>query len=670
VTDTLTRPQQAEAAATAPRGLPLKAGVAVYAGALPLWGLQAAAGHAPALIALLLAGSIAFLVVRSRTDAGRRPALAAVITATVWAGIFATFGLSWLLTAVWASAIGAFWPAWQRLRYVAAEPDGVDPDAVPGLAALDAALGVVDKWVAHVASRSPLKGTTLKLVKTDGRVHKFHVEFTPGVHTYEQLLGQRNQIISAMNVPRENVIIEEGRTGGYAQFTCITDIGDRPPVMYPGPSFDPTTGLLRVGDYDDDGSPAYFSIAAKNGVFGFLVCGDQGSGKSAAMEQIGLSLLASGYFTGLYVDPQGGMSSPALAEACEWTAKSVAEAVDLIRALPRWRRLRQIIFSRLKRNGYTLSKEHPALVVFIDEFQEIATKLDPADKKLLVEMSKTLRKLGGLLGVGTQNVGLPAFGGDNDLRAQLMSRNVLYFYTSSKQQGHLSGSNEFDPSTLPSGSPGYGYLKEIRVNRKVLTRAAPVRAFHLGDEEDFGGENPGLAWYRHLRQSCTFARLPDAEAGAFGAAFARRAAVRAEADAAAAEFLAACEAVGRGELDPEELAKFDPDAKSQAPKQEAGDDGLPSLRLGGPDPDETEEPVEEFPDAKKTQAILNALRAGAWRTAEIRAHAANYQIEISTSLVEQRLRQFVADGQAVRVDTGHYHVPGLEANCGHPRCRG
>lgn len=667
MTDTLTRPDLATAAPPRGRGLPLKAGIAVYAAAFPLWGLQAAAGHLPALIALALAAGIAALVVRSRTDAGRRRALAAVAAAAVWAGLFSAFGWSWLLTAVWASAIGAFWPAWQRLRVVATEPDGVDPDAVPGLAALDAALQVVDKWVAHVASRAPLKGTALKLVKTDGRVHKFHVEFTPGVHTFEQLLGQRNQIISAMNVPKENVIIEEGRTGGYAQFTCITDTGDRPPVMYPGPSFNPKTGLLCVGAYDDDGSPAYFSIAPKNGTFGFLVCGDQGSGKSAAMEQIGLSLLASGYFTGLYVDPQGGMSSPALAEACEWTAKSVAEAADLVRALPRWRRLRQVIFSRLKRNGYSLSKEHPALVVFMDEFQELANGFTPDDRKILVAMSKTLRKVGGLLGIGTQNVGLPAFAGDNDLRTQLMSRNVLYFYTSSKQQGNLSGSNEFDPSTLPSGSPGYGYLKEIRINRKVITRAAPVRAFHLGDEEDFGGENPGLAWYHHLRQSCTFARLPRAEAGALGPAFARRAEARAEAEADEAAFLAACEAVGRGDMDPEELAKFDPGAKSKPVKETPAGGGLPSLRLGGPD-EEEETPVEEYPE--KTQAVLLALRAGAWRTAEIRQHAAHYQIEISTSLVEQRLRAFVADGTAVRVGTGHYHAVGFEANCGHPQCRG
>jgi hypothetical protein len=669
VTDTQTRPDPHQAAPPRGRSLPLRIGLVVYAAALPLWGISAAAGPGPAWIVILLAAVPAALIVRSRTDAGRRPALAAVAAAAIWLGLFAAFGWSWLLSALWATAVGAFFPAWRRhLQTLAPAVEHTEPTFPPELVT---AAAVIDRWVAHVANDGPLKGTRLELATTDGVVHKFRVRFIPGKHTYAQVASHAPQITSAMDVPEANVIIEKGRTAGYARLTVITDASDRSPVMYPGPSFDPETGLLCIGEYDDDRGKVYLSIVAANGVFGALFCGDQGSGKSACMEQAGLSLLASGYFTGLYVDPQGGMSSPALAEACKWTARNVAEAAELVRALPRWRRLRQIIFGRNKQNGYTLSKEHPALIVFMDEFHELATGFSKADQDTLMDMSKTLRKVGGLLMVGTQNVGLRAFGGNNDLRTQLMSRNVVYFYTSSKQQGNLSGSNEFDPHTLPSGTPGYGYVKEVKVDGKLITRAAPIRAYHLGDKADFGGLNPGVAWLRHLRQTCTFADLPRAEAGAFGAAFAHRDQTRAEADAAAEAFLTACEAVGRGELDPEALTNFDPDAKPKPTKEPAAaGGGLPSLRLGGPEEATAGPGGEEYPDAKKTQAVLNALRAGAWRTAEIIPHAARYNVEVSTSLIEQRLRQFVAEGQAVRVETGHYHAIGYETNCGHPRCRG
>ncbi|MEU5157281.1 hypothetical protein [Glycomyces sp. NPDC021274] len=665
MTDTQTRPNQLQAAAPRRgRGLPLWIGAAVYAAAMPLWGLRAAAGHVPALMFIAAATAIAVLIVRSRTDAGSRPAQAAVYTAGVWVGLFAAFGIAWWLTALWATALGAFWPAWRR--HLAALAAGVDqlptePEFEPELVA---ALAVMDLWVERVANRDPLKGTQLKLLKTDGRVHHFAVGFIPGKHTYSQLVSQREAIASAMDVPEENVTIEKARTAASALFTVITDVADRPPVMYPGPSFDPATGLVTFAKYDLDHTPVVLSVVDDNGAYGATFCGDQGSGKSACMENVGLSLLASGYFVGLYVDPQGGMSSPMLAEACKWTARSVAEAAELIRALPRWRRLRQIVFRRMSRNGYRLSKEHPVVVIFMDEFQEIACGLSKDDQQILVDMAKTLRKVGGCLMIGTQNVGLAAFGGNNDLRTQLMSRNVVYFYTSSKQQGNLSGRNDFDPSTLPSGTPGYGYVKELRVKGKLITRAAPIRAFFFGHDADFGGLNAGLAWLRHVRKSCRFADLPAAEVGALGAAFARRDRARAAADATDEAFLAACEAAGKGELDPDQLDEFDPGtAAKPKPEQQPAGDGLPSLRLGGPE----EQPADQYPG--KTKAILEALRAGAWGTTEIIRRAANAGVTVSSSHVEQTLPKLIDEGKAFKVGTGHYHAHGAP-ECERPGCGG
>jgi hypothetical protein len=664
VTDTQTRPDQTQVAPRRGRSLPLWIGVAVYAAAMPMWGLRAAAGHVPSLVVIAAAGVIAALIVRSRTDAGRRPALAAVTAAALWTMLLAAFGWSWLLTALWATVLGACFPAWRRYRAVApiaAATVEQEPEFEPELVA---ALEVVDKWVLHVANDGPLKGTRLELIETDGRVHQFAVRFIPGKHTYSQLSAQREAIASAMDVPDANVTIERARTAATARLTVTTDVEDRPPVMYPGPSFDPETGLVTFAEYDIDHKPVVLSVVDDNGVFGATFCGDQGSGKSACMENVGLSLLASGYFVGLYVDPQDGMSSPMLAEACKWTARSVAEAAELIRALPRWRRLRQIVFRRNGRNGYRLSKEHPVVVIFMDEFQEIACGLSKEDKQILVEMAKTLRKLGGCLMIGTQNVGLAAFGGDNDLRTQLMSRNVVYFYTSSKQQGHLSGRNDFDPSTLPSGTPGYGYVKELRVKGKLITRAAPIRAYFFGHDTDFGGLNAGVAWLRHVRKTCQFADLPPAEAGALGAAFARRSETRAKSDADEEAFIAACEAAGRGELDPDQLQDFDPVAETK-PRQEQKPTGvgLPSLRLGGPE----EEPADQYPE--KTQAILDALRAGAWGTAEIIRRTANAGMTVSTSHVEQQLPKLIDEGKVFKVGTGHYHPAGTP-ECGRPGCGG
>lgn len=641
--------------------VPVWIALGVLALATMLWGIRAASTPVPAIIAVAVVTAIALLIVRPRG----RAATYTVIAASLWATMWSVYGASWFLLALWATLTGITGIPWWKARYVPntgpAPAQEAQEDPVPEFPAeLVVAAGVVDRWVEHVAGDGPLKGTMLELLKTDGRVHQFTVRFIPGKHTYSQLTAQREAIASAMDVPDVNVTIEKARTAASAIVTIITDIEDRPPVMYPGPRFNPETGLVGIGEYDDDRTEASLSIIATNGSFGALFCGDQGSGKSACMEQVALSLIASGYFVGLYVDPQGGMSSPALVEACKWSATSVAEAATLIRQLPRWRRLRQAVFSRQKRNGYTLSKEHPVVLVILDEFHEIACGLSKDDQQTLVNMSKTLRKVGGALFVGTQNVGVQAFGGNNDLRTQLMSRNVVYFYTSSKQQGNLSGRNEFDPTTLPEGTPGYGYLKAIRVDGKLITRAAPFRAYYLGGKNDFGGRDPGLAWLDRLQANYEFADLPRAEAGALGAAFARRDEAQARASAAEEAFIAACEAVGRGELDPEKLLDFDPDAK---PKDTAPTPGLglPSMRLGGPD----EEDTDRYPE--KTQAILEALRAGAWGTAEITRRAT---VTVSTSHIEQQLPRLIEERQVTKVATGHYHAVGYEEKCERPGCGG
>lgn len=641
--------------------VPVGIGLAVALAATILWGIRAASSPVPTLATISVIAAVALAIARTKS------ARYSIATAALWAAMWSTWGASWFLTALGATLIGLCGIPWWQARYISNHGDTSEPDPEPEMPAeLVSAAKVIDLWEAHVAAEGPLKGSCLALRETNGRVHKFLVRLLRGKQTYTQLLAQKEAIASAMNVPEANVIIERGPTAAAARLTVITDTRSGKPVMYTGPRFDPETGLVGIGRYEDDGSEAFLSVIAANGSFGATFCGDQGSGKSAAMEQMVLSLLASGYFVGVYIDPQDGYSSPALMQACKYKATSVEEAAKVIRQLPLLRRIRQIIFKEFGWNGYTLSKKHPVLLVVIDEFQEVANELSNEDQAILVKMAKTFRKIGAAFVIGTQTIGVQSFGGNSDLREQLMSRNVVYFYTSSKVQGRLSGNNEFDPSTLDSGTPGYGLLKEIKINGKLITRAAPFRAYHLGAKEDFGGRNPGVVWAQRLQVDYPFADMPPEEAGALAEAFAELDADHAFKALADRNLLEACRSVGLGELDPENLELYTAPLP-KGPKPETQGIGLPSLRLGGPQPDETD-PADEYPE--KTQAVINALRAGAWRTAEIVPHAARAGHTVSGSLVETRLREFVAEGQAVRVETGHYHAVGYETNCGHPRCKG
>lgn len=644
-----------------PQFVPVWIGLAVAAASTILWGIRHATGPLPVLSVIVLVAAFTALIVRSRTDAGRAAATRAVAAAAVWAGLVSIFGWSWLLAAAGATIGSLVSVPWWRAHYVPNAPVGLIEESPAAVAVerTDAEV-VLDRWDRRVASTGTLSKSRLELVETNGRVHKLLVRLVPGKQKYAQLISAKEDIASAMEVPEACVIIERGPNAATGFLTIITDVSSPAPVMYTGPQFDPKTGLVGIGRYDDTDTEAFLSIIATNGAFGATFCGDQGSGKSAAMEQTALSLLASGYFLGIYIDPQDGFSSPAMMKACKYRATNIEEAGRIIRQLPLLRRVRQAIFKQFGWNGYSLNQEHPVPLVFIDEFQEVANELSADDQAILVKLAKTFRKVGAAFLIGTQTIGLESFGGNSDLRAQLMSRNVVYFYTASKVQGRLSGDNEFDPSTLPEGTPGYGYLKRVRVDGELVTRAAPFRAYHLGDKEDFGGRNPGVVWLERLRKEYRFADWPDEEAGALAPALDALEDDMAKAQSEAA-LIAACAAVGRGESGLDTLNDYASTAPAKPKSKGAGGIEFASARIGG---DPEEEP-DQYPE--KTQAVLDALRSGAWGTAEIRRRST---IDVSTSHIEQTLPKLIDAGDVRKIGTGHYHAVGYEAACEQPRCSG
>src|SRR5690606_14126039 len=253
-----------------------------------------------------------------------------------WAAAWATLGPSWFLAAAGATVGALVAVPWWRAHYIPNTPAALVEETTPVPVAVERtdAEVVQDRWAKRVANAGTLAKSRLELVETNGRVHKFVAHLVPGKQTYTQLASAREAIASAMQVPEPCVTIERGDHTACGIVTVITDVHNAKPVMYPGPRFDPKTGLVGLGCYDDTSAEAFLSMTAENSAYGATFCGDQGSGKSAAMEQVALSLLASGYFVGVYIDPQDGFSSPALMQACKYRATSVEEAAKVLRQLP------------------------------------------------------------------------------------------------------------------------------------------------------------------------------------------------------------------------------------------------------------------------------------------------------------------------------------------------
>lgn len=666
--------------------MPVLVYAAVIIAASILWGIGTQTGPAgPALIAAAAGGATALIVDvcarrRSWTRKGRGTTLIATVAATLWTIAWICANPSWLLTTIGFGLTLLAGIPWWRARHIPnVLPVLAQPDPEPAVLEMVAAAAreiddpvavVVDRWNTRFANQGTLAGSTIECFQSDGKVHKFIVHLVDGRQTYDMLYAAKGLIASAMNVSDVNILVERDReNAAKATLTVATGVDFGEVKRFERPMFDPKTGRVIIGYYTDDNSPAILNVIVPNGMYGTFFCGAQGTGKSQCMEQTILSLLASGLFSLLYIDPQGGMSSPMLAEAATWSAKSVEEGVKLIKQLPRMRAYRQAKFARRGWSGYRLSPEFPAVIIAIDEFQEITEEAEAL--AVLTKLAKTFRKVGAAFFAATQDIGLDAFGGEQGLRSQLMAMNVVYFATPSRVQGHLSGNNEFDPSTLPF-VPGFGFLKEVRDERgNLLTRAAPFRALFFGHDNEYG-MNPGVHWLRKLRKECRFANLDDGSAGALGEAFAGREADSELQEANAAALIDACEKAGQGLISADELeALFNPAAPK--PDETGTQSRVPTYNMGLSGTHESETDPAEQIDGKKTQAILNAIRLGAWTTAEIIRRVAETGETVSTSLVEQQLASgregnLAGLGLVVRIGKGHHHAPGYEANCG--KCRG
>ncbi|WP_205327540.1 hypothetical protein [Glycomyces sp. YM15] len=671
-----------------PHFMPVWAYAGIVVAATVLYWISTAAGLLVPLGLVAAAGAVTLLIIRSLaarrkwTKNGRLAAMIAAVVATVWALAWILFVPSWFWAFAGCVLTGLTGIPWWRKHHIAnvaantpePEPEPAEDEAAPAPAPEPTVDDIIiGKWNTRIAGEGPLKGVGLEHLDTDerGYVHKFIVNFVPGKQTYSTLLAAQAHIASALNVPEPNVITEKNDEDASKGFvTVVTGLDLGRVNRWPGRCmFDPATGTVSAGTYIDDDAATLLSVIVPNGMYGAVFCGAQGTGKSQCMEQVVLSLLASGFFSLLYIDPQGGMSSPMLAEAATWSAPSVEDGIKILRNLPRLRQYRQTKFGRRKQKGYQLSREFPAIIIAIDEFHEVAE--EPEAKKILKKLAKTIRKIGAGLFIATQDVGLDAFGGDQSLRTQLMAKNVIYFATPSKVQGHLSGNNEFDPSTLPM-VPGFGYVKEVRGDRgELLTRAAPFRAFYLGDDDEYG-ENSGIHWLKKMRQQCSFAELDLGSAGALGPDFANRNKVRAEQAVADDAFIAACEQAGAGAIDFDELDLLTgaaPQANAAGPSVNGRHDF--GIAMGGTAPVAAQgDQLAGLTEAGRE--VVYAIRSGAATPAAVVRRIATRGGTVSKSRVEQLLNpkipgNVIEPGFVHKVELGHYHARGFEADC--DRCK-
>ncbi|KWX05981.1 hypothetical protein TH66_00250 [Carbonactinospora thermoautotrophica] len=412
-----------------------------------------------------------------------------------WAAACAAGGCAWLATAAGA---GVTWdtaalllaggyalalPHWRRHRI---PHPGAVPLADP--AAVEDATSIPQLWRANVgAPDGPLPGSYLTDQAEIPYGEAYTAQLRPGRQDIGSVLARLNLIASGLLLTGpEDLVVDRHPSGDSSKvlLKVLTHSPIRETVWFTGPDYDPETGTIGLGPFADGQDEARWRLYSEDSMWGGVIIGGPGSGKSMLSENIAISAAATGCTVILYGDPQEGASSPALARYAHWPALGTDQILDMLRALERacqWRAKENAAYGL---RGFTPSLARPGILVIIDECHRVF-RIEEA-RELADWLAREGRKVGIALLVLSQYAGLETFGGKESLRASIMAGNTVVLRTASKTTRNiLAGLEGIDPATLPA-IPGYAY----QVDTTGKGRTAPFRSRRVKDPEGWLARTP------------------------------------------------------------------------------------------------------------------------------------------------------------------------------------
>ena len=451
------------------------AGAGVASQAISAAGAVSAPGMAGILAGVSFPAALAAVKAtkRHRRRLGHRVAIGSLFAAG-WLTL-APFGVGVEQLAalgVVEAAVAARW--WQHIRlgYPADQDQTVEePEVEP----INKATQIINDWAEYVGGQGgALPGSALTLPMPTEHGYAFTAQLARGKQTLESVVAALPKISTGLEEPLAHLIAESAPpdpvTGRAFPSRCRFQVVTRSPVTgdvnFTGPRRD--GGLLGLGPWADGSGEAQLRQYTEGSMWSTVVIGGTGIGKSRLVENAVISALSGGDTVYWYLDPQGGASSPALAERADWFA-TLREAGDMLDAAIAILEARGEENAFERQTGFQPSRERPGLLLVVEECH------GPFGVKAWKEGWKKIAREGRKVGIAimciSQYPGLETFGNSEAMRLNIMAGNAVVLHTTSTSTHGLMAGISVDPNTLPD-TPGYAYMQG---SEHTGTRTAPFR---------------------------------------------------------------------------------------------------------------------------------------------------------------------------------------------------
>jgi hypothetical protein len=397
----------------------------------------------------------------------------AVVVGVNWATFAAALGLDY--------AFGARWWAYHR-HPVPSGPMGLLEPAEPAIEAQvidESQLSLYPRrWRDNIGCPGgPLAGSQL----IDGKVFEHGFEYVLKLARAKQDLdmvrSMMTKVATGLGHPAARLVVEDHEDfedPALLRFRVVTVSPVAGDVYFRGPRF--VNGSIVLGPYVDGIGEALWRLYSEDSMWGGMVIGGTGSGKSRLIEVIALVALFTEMTYVIHVDGQDGASCPALWRKAAERYRS--DEVDYLLA-----RLKAMQIHRQRNRpeddgGFTPSREYPGILVVVDEAHVVITRQNVDD---WANLARQARKVGIAIIMGDQDGSLETFL-KAVLRGSLRAGNAAGLRTEERSHGQIVTNGKFNLHDLPK-IPGFGhtlgdgarhapYRGEWLPSRKNATRRA------------------------------------------------------------------------------------------------------------------------------------------------------------------------------------------------------